>query len=143
MREWLGAESNRRHVDFQSTALPTELPSREIDNRRRAGRSLCKILVVGQAHRLPRLWQAPRLLYNFKHRVVGCADERDSDGPAVRPYPKISRRILSAIPPLCEQAGVTGPRKLRPGRGCPRNTRIDTKRFADFPFSDFSRGSWG
>ena len=27
--EWLGAESNRRHVDFQSTALPTELPSRE------------------------------------------------------------------------------------------------------------------
>ena len=26
---WLGAESNRRHVDFQSTALPTELPSRE------------------------------------------------------------------------------------------------------------------
>src|SRR6476620_9661368 len=26
--EWLGAESNRRHVDFQSTALPTELPSR-------------------------------------------------------------------------------------------------------------------
>ncbi len=27
MRDWLGAESNRRHVDFQSTALPTELPS--------------------------------------------------------------------------------------------------------------------
>jgi hypothetical protein len=26
---WLGAESNRRHVDFQSTALPTELPSRD------------------------------------------------------------------------------------------------------------------
>ena len=26
---WLGAESNRRHVDFQSTALPTELPSRK------------------------------------------------------------------------------------------------------------------
>ena len=24
---WLGPESNRRHVDFQSTALPTELPS--------------------------------------------------------------------------------------------------------------------
>ena len=23
---WTGAESNRRHVDFQSTALPTELP---------------------------------------------------------------------------------------------------------------------
>jgi hypothetical protein len=24
---WLGAESNRRHEDFQSSALPTELPS--------------------------------------------------------------------------------------------------------------------
>src|SRR6266568_4268369 len=33
--QWLGAESNRRHVDFQSTALPTELPSR---NRRRTAR---------------------------------------------------------------------------------------------------------
>ena len=30
---WLGAESNRRHVDFQSTALPTELPSRDGVNR--------------------------------------------------------------------------------------------------------------
>jgi hypothetical protein len=28
-KSWLGAESNRRHVDFQSTALPTELPSRK------------------------------------------------------------------------------------------------------------------
>ncbi len=27
MGVWLGPESNRRHVDFQSTALPTELPS--------------------------------------------------------------------------------------------------------------------
>src|ERR1700719_2197640 len=26
---WLGPESNRRHADFQSAALPTELPSRE------------------------------------------------------------------------------------------------------------------
>ena len=25
--EWLGTESNRRHGDFQSPALPTELPS--------------------------------------------------------------------------------------------------------------------
>ena len=26
-RRWLRAESNRRHKDFQSSALPTELPS--------------------------------------------------------------------------------------------------------------------
>ena len=25
---WLGTESNRRHADFQSAALPAELPSR-------------------------------------------------------------------------------------------------------------------
>jgi hypothetical protein len=28
MKWWLGAELNRRHKDFQSSALPTELPSR-------------------------------------------------------------------------------------------------------------------
>src|SRR5437868_8071466 len=27
-QKWLGPESNRRHADFQSAALPTELPSR-------------------------------------------------------------------------------------------------------------------
>ncbi len=27
---WLGTESNRRHEDFQSSALPTELPSRAL-----------------------------------------------------------------------------------------------------------------
>lgn len=28
-KKWLGAESNRRHTDFQSAALPTELPSQD------------------------------------------------------------------------------------------------------------------
>ena len=27
LKWWLGTESNRRHEDFQSSALPTELPS--------------------------------------------------------------------------------------------------------------------
>jgi hypothetical protein len=26
--QWAGADSNRRHTDFQSVALPTELPAR-------------------------------------------------------------------------------------------------------------------
>jgi hypothetical protein len=33
---WLGAESNRRHEDFQSSALPTELPSRRFAIKARA-----------------------------------------------------------------------------------------------------------
>ena len=28
-REWSGAGSNRRHMDFQSIALPTELPDQQ------------------------------------------------------------------------------------------------------------------
>ncbi len=30
---WLGTESNRRHTDFQSVALPTELPSHSCSNK--------------------------------------------------------------------------------------------------------------
>ena len=29
IEQWSGAESNRRHTDFQSVALPTELPDRK------------------------------------------------------------------------------------------------------------------
>ena len=32
--EWSGAGSNRRHTDFQSVALPTELPDRELGAKR-------------------------------------------------------------------------------------------------------------
>ena len=28
LHEWAGADLNRRHTDFQSVALPTELPAR-------------------------------------------------------------------------------------------------------------------
>src|SRR2546421_4959840 len=30
LKMWLGPELNRRHADFQSAALPTELPSRNV-----------------------------------------------------------------------------------------------------------------
>gem|GEM_PF-4168329 len=30
---WCGAESNRRHMDFQSIALPTELPHRKTSGK--------------------------------------------------------------------------------------------------------------
>ncbi len=37
---WLGTESNRRHKDFQSFALPTELPSHFMTNRYGGGRGI-------------------------------------------------------------------------------------------------------
>src|SRR5438309_4411601 len=35
--EWPGAESNCRHADFQSAALPTELPGRAMQQKNLAG----------------------------------------------------------------------------------------------------------
>src|SRR6266480_247409 len=35
--EWPGAELNRRHADFQSAALPTELPGRAMQQKNLAG----------------------------------------------------------------------------------------------------------
>src|SRR2546425_876476 len=35
--EWPGAESNCRHADFQSAALPTELPGRVMQQKNLAG----------------------------------------------------------------------------------------------------------
>jgi hypothetical protein len=62
-RLWLGAESNRRHVDFQSTALPTELPSRDTADLWRRGvftmpqcscrASAALAILARQATRLP------------------------------------------------------------------------------------------
>ena len=40
-RKWLGPESNQRHKDFQSSALPTELPShKKIKLQERLNRNL-------------------------------------------------------------------------------------------------------
>jgi hypothetical protein len=50
---WLGAESNRRHVDFQSTALPTELPSRDGADR---------VVPWGVHYATMSLWGKPRSL---------------------------------------------------------------------------------
>ncbi len=37
MIQWPGAESNCRHADFQSAALPTELPGRAMQQKNLAG----------------------------------------------------------------------------------------------------------
>ena len=56
---WLGAESNRRHEDFQSSALPTELPSRRVHPAARG--SLCK---------LPEIRQAPAVFAAVRARLL-------------------------------------------------------------------------
>ena len=57
---WLGRELNPRHEDFQSSALPTELPSRETRLRTRAEtmpqsgcRASAPLAIARQAVRLP------------------------------------------------------------------------------------------
>jgi hypothetical protein len=47
---WLGTESNRRHEDFQSSALPTELPSHATTDR-----SPCGSLSADGPHRWVRI----------------------------------------------------------------------------------------
>ncbi len=44
---WLGTESNRRHEDFQSSALPTELPSPMSYYKPNEGIAHYKVLVAG------------------------------------------------------------------------------------------------
>ncbi len=58
LEKWLGPESNRRHEDFQSSALPTELPSRA-----REGQALF-LGALGNASRFPRPAEHSRTLQN-------------------------------------------------------------------------------
>src|SRR6266481_725069 len=72
-RVWLGAESNRRHVDFQSTALPTELPSR---HRRRP----CDVSWGSHYATIPFQGKAVKHLWRSMHFAVvspiHCAGQR-------------------------------------------------------------------
>src|SRR6266487_4923460 len=69
---WLGAESNRRHEDFQSSALPTELPSpRFKEDRRRKITLRCRAFTMQESGfrasasvALTLAWM--RVPYNFK-----------------------------------------------------------------------------
>ena len=66
---WLGPESNQRHMDFQSTALPTELPSqqqyREI--------SSCSNFLDFQARRMQARFRTGEGKIEFLHTLNGSA----------------------------------------------------------------------
>ncbi len=88
---WLGPESNRRHVDFQSTALPTELPS------------LCKL-------RIPRVNRGARSLKQKTHLRPTTARQAPNPQHAFgcrRP------RTPAVIPLLCARGAGNGPAKFR------------------------------
>src|SRR5205085_10638871 len=67
---WLGRELNPRHEDFQSSALPTELPSRGVRVLER-GPKLCRNPLVGQALRLPGRSFGKRCVYPTKNCAAG------------------------------------------------------------------------
>src|SRR4051812_17966111 len=70
---WLGAESNRRHEDFQSSALPTELPSL-------GGGSLCGILGGGQAKASQRNCSRFNAHRPTLNRIARCTRTRARNG---------------------------------------------------------------
>ena len=93
---WLGPESNRRHVDFQSTALPTELPSR--DCRRSCGVSwgshYAAIPLQGK-HSAYRSGQNRCLLQNSNTVRIS---QQDLPSKKSRRVYEILRRFLADIP---------------------------------------------
>ena len=65
--KWLGAESNRRHVDFQSTALPTELPSRSNQVSSHSGSLLKQKTSTTQPGRPPAMKRSVSKLELLRH----------------------------------------------------------------------------
>jgi predicted nucleic acid-binding protein len=101
---WLGAELNRRHKDFQSSALPTELPSRnhctavcyaqldETDGKKYRYR-------LEHAETLPQAvlaQQALKLKQRDSHLRTNCAAELSQ-----RHTPKLGTRSLDVLHVAC------------------------------------------
>jgi hypothetical protein len=115
---WLGAESNRRHVDFQSTALPTELPSRftkstvtgYLQNR---GVHYANFRDWGKEEPVEREWSKTRCVSGSK-RITLSSRRISSDGLTVRPYHRsvdeFSRQFYCAP----QKSQIVIPRNLDP-----------------------------
>src|SRR2546422_230725 len=77
--EWPGAESNCRHADFQSAALPTELPGRAIREKNLAGR-----VERWECHASAR--QRRQLLIDHRRPRRASLPEIETSGAAVAPW---------------------------------------------------------
>ena len=92
LRWWLGTELNRRHEDFQSSALPTELPSQP------KGRKECQSLRPLQG----------RILGHPVRAVARCG------GGTARDYAKRPGRFCERLPaPLPPSAGFRSAAPVR------------------------------
>ena len=92
---WLGAESNHRHADFQSAALPTELPSQQVVHCSK------DFALFAQEH-----------IFLQKTACCSRADAALPSGPIPTPY--IASR--SAAPLTCRMACARSSRGSTPAR---------------------------
>ena len=95
---WPGTESNRRHEDFQSSALPTELPGHTCENIYLAGLLWRFKRSCGRAAIILRLYPALGGSRRVEHQIwasnIKFWDERDPS-PFVAPRSQNSVHHLS------------------------------------------------
>src|SRR2546423_3277965 len=117
---WLGRELNPRHEDFQSSALPTELPSRGARVAESRERVTMRNSTRGARGRKATMEDGEWSIAESPRKVHGGGEEmeifraRDFDGAELL---KVRREPLSV-----EEGGTSGPQGLqqnqepRPGR---------------------------
>ena len=115
-KEWCeGAELNRRHTDFQSVALPTELPSHRLGNRRSNGTEKA---IPGQSPNSHTLESAGCLASDAfgKQRAGPVADTpavldaARGGGPPSAPPTRCAACKSGAYVSSCERSAVAPPR---------------------------------
>ena len=110
-----GAESNHRHCDFQSHALPTELPGHPASPQVAARRSGCIGARPAPVQREPRTFKAfrrlpfprPRRPAPHRRRRASAAGRRRRSVPSrtgARPAPPACRRPGSGLRRRCSQS---------------------------------------
>ena len=93
---WPGSESNRRHTDFQSVALPTELPGPQPRNKRSNSLAIPALLVYPLA---PKTFLAPTTLTRLWRAFAETSDAGAPRAARTHFPPRQGCRDLPAQPP--------------------------------------------